>query len=368
MNLENKYLNLTDEIVCVNSIGENTLQRLSGADFDGDTCLLTDNEMLIRAAQKNYNTFKVSTSLVEAKKIKRYYTAQQLADLDVKTSVNLIGEIVNLSAVLNSLLWSRINAGETYSDVKELYCDICQLNAMSGIEIDSAKKEFDIDNKKELAALRAKYAETLAADDGRATLPHFFAHISRQKGYYNPKRKKYMKYDTTMDYVQTVVNGFRTHTAFGKECFLPFRVLLNPKKYYKHRVNRQQIEEVYAKTEKYCNEVSALYSGFLPKDEARNNYNMITEEFVRDINQLKMGFSTLYAILDEIENEEYKKIRRVLTRVLFLCENNSFNQAIKKSAEAIDELHIDGNGSINLFGIRFSKKTVVIKNKENDTK
>ena len=27
-----KYLNLTDEIVCVNSIGENTLQRLSGAD------------------------------------------------------------------------------------------------------------------------------------------------------------------------------------------------------------------------------------------------------------------------------------------------------------------------------------------------
>lgn len=37
-NSENKlidcYMNLTDEIVCVNAIGENVLQRLSGADFD----------------------------------------------------------------------------------------------------------------------------------------------------------------------------------------------------------------------------------------------------------------------------------------------------------------------------------------------
>lgn len=47
-NTENKlidcYLNLTNEIVCINSIGENVLQRLSGADFDSDTVMLTDNE------------------------------------------------------------------------------------------------------------------------------------------------------------------------------------------------------------------------------------------------------------------------------------------------------------------------------------
>ena len=29
----NQYMNLTEEIVCINSIGENILQRLSGCDY-----------------------------------------------------------------------------------------------------------------------------------------------------------------------------------------------------------------------------------------------------------------------------------------------------------------------------------------------
>ena len=85
-NKENKlidcYFNLTEEIVCINSIGENVLQRLSGADFDSDTVLLTDNEILIRAAKRNYNTFKTPTANVSSDKVKRYYTPEQQADLD----------------------------------------------------------------------------------------------------------------------------------------------------------------------------------------------------------------------------------------------------------------------------------------------
>ena len=119
-NTENKlidcYFNLTPEIICLNSIGENVLQRLSGADFDSDTVLLTDNEILIRAAKRNYHLFKTPTSFVSARKVKRYYTPEQQADLDIKTSVNKIGEIINLSQELNSLLWDRMYHGETYDD------------------------------------------------------------------------------------------------------------------------------------------------------------------------------------------------------------------------------------------------------------
>ena len=103
--------------------------------FDSDTVLLTNNEVLIRAAKRNYNTFKTSASFVEAQKVKSYYTAEQQADLDIKTAVNKIGEIVNLSQELNSLLWNKMYYGTSYDDVKELYYDICQLNVMSGIEI-----------------------------------------------------------------------------------------------------------------------------------------------------------------------------------------------------------------------------------------
>lgn len=72
-----RYLNLTDEIVCINSIGENILQRLSGCDFDSDTMLLTDNDILVEAAERNYSLFRVPTSLVESKKTRRCYTSTQ---------------------------------------------------------------------------------------------------------------------------------------------------------------------------------------------------------------------------------------------------------------------------------------------------
>ena len=220
-NKENKlidcYFNLTEEIVCVNSIGENVLQRLSGADFDSDTVLLTDNEVLIRAAKRNYHVFKTPTSFVTAKKVKRYYTPEEQADLDIKTSVNKIGEIINLSQELNSLLWDKMYHGSTYDDIKELYYDICQLDVMSGIEIDKAKKEFDIDNSKELDKMREKYKEELSDEYNKKKIPHFFSHIARQKGYYNPEKKNYCKYHTSMDYLQTIVNGFKIKNSYKKD-------------------------------------------------------------------------------------------------------------------------------------------------------
>lgn len=92
-----RYFNLTPEILYLNSIGENVLNRLSGCDFDSDSVLLTDNEILIKAALRNDGLFPIAMSDVKAKKTKRRYTDADKADLDVKTSNNLIGDIVMVS-------------------------------------------------------------------------------------------------------------------------------------------------------------------------------------------------------------------------------------------------------------------------------
>lgn len=97
--------------------------------------MLTDNEILIRAAEKNYDLFKVPTSLVESKKTRRSYTNAQKADLDIKTSVNKIGEIINLSQELNSLFWDKFNSGVPFEEIAEIYYDTSMLDVMSGIEI-----------------------------------------------------------------------------------------------------------------------------------------------------------------------------------------------------------------------------------------
>ncbi len=130
-----RYLNLSEQIVCVNSINENTLFRLAGCDFDSDSVLLTDNQCLISAAQKNYDKFPVAIMNVSSSKIARKHTSAEQCDLDIKTSNNLIGDIINLSQELNTQIWHKINHGATYEDIKDIYKDVCILSIASNIEI-----------------------------------------------------------------------------------------------------------------------------------------------------------------------------------------------------------------------------------------
>ena len=361
-NKENKlidcYFNLTEEIVCVNSIGENVLQRLSGADFDSDTVLLTDNQILIRAAKRNYHVFKTPTSFVTAKKVKRYYTPEEQADLDIKTSVNKIGEIINLSQELNSLLWDKMYHGASYDDIKILYYDICQLDIMSGIEIDKAKKEFDIDNSKELDKMREKYKEELSDEYNKKKMPHFFSHISRQKGYYNPEKKNYCKYHTSMDYLQTVVNGFKIKNPYKKK-WLPFVSILDNNLFRTSGVNQKQINKIYSILKKYTAERKNIFASELDKDDKFAKSQLLYTNLISDIESEVLGFSTLYRLLSSLEDKENSQIKNILLQVLYLCGNDSFNKSIIESSEQIEQLEVGGN-DIKLFniGYKITKKCV----------
>ncbi|MDD7755873.1 MAG: hypothetical protein PUJ51_15390, partial [Clostridiales bacterium] len=361
-NKENKlidcYFNLTEEIVCINSIGENVLQRLSGADFDSDTVLLTDNEILIRAARRNYNVFKTPTSFVTAQKVKRYYTPEEQADLDIKTSVNKIGEIINLSQELNSLLWDKMYHGSSYDDIKELYYDICQLDVMSGIEIDKAKKEFDVNNSKELDKMREKYKEELSDEYNKKKIPHFFSHIARQKGYYNPEKKNYCKYHTSMDYLQTIVNGFKIKNPYKKD-WLPFVSILDNSLFRTNRVNQNQIDKICEMLRKYISERKNIFASDLDKDDKFSKSQLLYENLVSDIESEVIGFSTLFRLLSSLEDKENSQIKNTLLQVLYLCGNYNFKKAIIDSSTKIEELEVGGN-DIKLFniGYKIAKKWV----------
>lgn len=354
------YFNLTEEILCINSIGENVLMRLSGCDFDSDSVLLTDNPFLIKVAQRNYDVFKVPTSFVSAKKVKRYYTPQEQADLDIKTSVNKIGEIINLSQELNSLLWDKMYHGLTYEDIKDLYYDICQLDVMSGIEIDKAKKEFDIDNNKELEKMRRKYAVELTKDS-KKQMPHFFAHISRQKGYYNPAKKDYCKYHTSMDYLNTVVNGFKIKNPYRKD-WLPFVSVLDDSSFKISNINQKQINRIYSLLKKYVYDRTQIFSSNADKDEKNNKAMLLYENLVSEINSEVIGFSTAVQLLRSMENKENTQIKNILFTILFMCRNQSFNDIVRQSSDEIEILEEsqDDLDGINIFQIpyKITKKGV----------
>ncbi len=185
------YFDLGENIVCVNAIGENLQQRLNGCDYDSDTMLVTDDKLLVETAEKYKDFFRVPVCEIET----AGKTDQTLAELDHDTSENKIGEIVNLSQKLNSIIWSEIHHGAPVGKILEIYNDVCKLAVLSGLEIDKAKRSYDnVNVGKELSVLRKKY---------NRPVPMFFKEIDERD-----KENEYEFYDTAMDYIYQAVKKF----------------------------------------------------------------------------------------------------------------------------------------------------------------
>ena len=357
--LIDKYFNMSKEIVYINSIGDNILQRLSGADMDSDTMLLTDNDILIRVAEKNYHTYRVPTNLVESKKTQRYYTCYDKADLDIRTSVNKIGEIVNLSQQLNSLYWQRIHSGISVGENEELYNDICKLDVLSGIEIDKAKKEFAIDSGKEIDILKRKYK---LEDDGKTIKPMFFKMITLENGYSLSGDISYRYFDTPMDYLQKIINATNYRQARAhKLSLIPFMdVVRAPETAVKSGYYGSQKTKIIDTIREYKEMIKRLYIGYEEKD--RQGKELIREEAaaykrecIKFIDKLSSHEYLMYIVLKDLEGKENRDIKTLMFEVLFGKPNETFMKMINVSKEPISRIEEDENGKEIYYNIRFSR-------------
>ena len=60
-----RYFNLTPNIICVNAIESNIQQRLNGCDYDSDSMLVTDDELIIAGVTGCYDILKVPVCKAE---------------------------------------------------------------------------------------------------------------------------------------------------------------------------------------------------------------------------------------------------------------------------------------------------------------
>jgi len=355
-----QYFNLTPNIICINSIRENILERLSGSDFDSDSLLITNNKILIESAKKNYHIFKVPTRNINPPKSKRHYTPTDLADLDDKTSNNKIGEIVNLSQELNSLLWDIVSKSgqsmeEQYDQIKEIYFDVCQLDVLSNIEIDKAKKEYPVNTTRELKRMRTKYESLLTTSDGRKRTPYFLGFIAETKNYKNIDKKDYQKYNTTMDYLHNYIAQKRSNKSKGSD-FLPLVNIFKPKEFDKNLVNKKQVAKIIRlanETSKYIKMISCNSSFYEYQYLYRNRAKM---ELLYEIDHMKINCHTMYRLLQSLDNVENSSIKNLLFYVLFNYKNDILTSILNQYDRIKTFLYEDKNGEFNVYGIKFSKK------------
>lgn len=145
---------LPKNIMHINVVNTNVMERGSSFDMDGDKFLITNCETLINAAIQNYNKFKVPVNMVKSKKTKRYtFSSKSKCELDIATSKNNIGRIINASMILVSEFWDRVNNMKGIDG--ELYSICAELSIMSCICIDAAKKVMPYDEEKILSKIES---------------------------------------------------------------------------------------------------------------------------------------------------------------------------------------------------------------------
>lgn len=360
-NVENsqidKYFNMTKEIVYINSIGENILQRLSGADMDSDTVLLTDNELLIQSAQKNYDVYLVPTNCVKSQNINRRYNSHDIASLDVRTSVNKIGEIINLAQLLNSLYWDNMSKGISIDKNKELYMDICKLDVLSGIEIDKAKKEFTIDSTKEIDMLKKKYD---MEEDGKTAKPMFFKMITTENGYALSPDTLYRYFETPMDHLQKIISSakYRQARLSNKELIPLMDIIKKPtSKSGAYNVIRDRIIEMI---KFYKMRITETYIHYDEKDKAsrqvaREIASQLKQECQRAISKMSSHEYLMYLVLKEVEKKENRSIKSLMFEIMFGKPDETFMKMIRDSKEDLSILIEDLEGDEKYYDFKFKR-------------
>jgi hypothetical protein len=295
-----KYMNLTNEIVVINTINENIMQRMSGMDMDSDTMLITDNPILIKAGLRNYDKFLVPTNLINPEKKKVEYTAKNLADLDNDTSENYIGQIINFSQVLNSYYWHCMNNGIEI-DFDDLYKDICQLDCMSGVEIDKAKKDFGtLKNANELPKMRNKYKNL--------QYPAWLDWIGAKSSSMHISKKNQMKFDCTMQYLFDCIGKYpikhRKYKDTDKEYIIKMSRIYKCDDY---KVNQKALASI----EELCNKMVSANANRSRinhnEDDIESQYCFDYEQFACAMRRYRtVGKGTCHKIITMLEDDNYK--------------------------------------------------------------
>lgn len=338
------YFDLGENIVCVNAIGENIQQTLNGCDYDSDTMLITDDKMLIETVEKYEHLFKVPVCKIESKGAANY----TLAELDYNTSVNKIGEIVNLSQKLNSIIWDRLNSGS--EDIGDIYLDVCKLAVLSGLEIDKAKRAYDdIDVRNEIERIRKKY---------ECPAPEFFELIDAKSKikWGDGKKKVYSFHKTSMEYIYQTskINFQKGKKKYAKHVTILSMLNVKPQD---NDADIWQCKEIIEELEQYNKKI--------------NWRRMLIQN--ADDDEKKV----LYENILDIKKERYEKVAKLITNenVLVLTlkyfedigTNNTnfydpllctkmFLDMLNKSKQKLATIKEDPSGEHSLYGFKYTKK------------
>lgn len=226
---------------------------------------------------------------------------------------------------------------------------------MSGMAIDAAKKEFNISFSAELKRLRDKYQRI--DDSGRRVKPNFFGAKDRGKGYYDCKKRNYLRHDTAMDYLQHEINAYRMNRArkVPLRTFIPFSDIVDATEYDHRNVWKPKVEKIIEQVRDNLNEIKSIYmAAGMSDDEKHELASLRRQDNIESIGEIELTRDAMIYLLKHIEADENKDVSRYIFNTLFGYPNTSFYELIISSREPIPELVENPGGELSIYGVSYS--------------
>ena len=155
-----KWFNLTDNILVINLWGKGSFLscKWNGSDQDSDIAFVGNNHIILETVKQAQN-YLIPINCVPQRSKLYEFTEENMAKVDGQLCNDTIGKICNLARDLSSFYFHLCNTGTKENKQKYLtmiYDDICLLEVLSNIAIDSAKRQYDCNIEAEIKKIKSR--------------------------------------------------------------------------------------------------------------------------------------------------------------------------------------------------------------------
>ncbi|MWV44955.1 hypothetical protein GRF59_15135 [Paenibacillus sp. HJL G12] len=303
-----EYLNLTDNIVCVNAIKFPLQDILSGSDYDSDTVLLIKDDCLLKLTKHVFGKYNVCINKVSSSKKKYKVNNGDMAIIDneLSNSQRYIGRTVNVGQLCMSRYWDMLNKGKSEEEIMELLKKIDVVTVLSGICIDLAKKMFDIDINKEIDRI-SKTKELLNKK------PLFWKYVSQSNDIQTTM------YNCPMDFLFEEMAQLNYASPIEEVQLID---LLLPGEIKKS--NRRQENKILSYVETMVTKINNTYSSNLSEEERDRKIDDVIKYYRFYIDKIQINESTMHSLLVKISKNKKDKIASRLLNVLYSSQKDLF--------------------------------------------
>jgi hypothetical protein len=314
------YFNLSRNIVCVNAIDFPIQDILSGCDYDSDTLVLFDSEILLELGKKCFGKYPVCINKVESQKKQYQLNNYDMCVIDnqLSTSQKNIGRVVNLGQQCMSTYWDLLAGGKTESELENLMKKVDIMTVLSGICIDLSKKLYEINIEKEISNVE-KTPELMDLK------PLFWKYISESKTI----KDRVIDYNCPMDYLYNEMTGLDYANHRKNIDFIDLLVKENIK-----NGNRKQEDKILTYVEEMCTKINSINASSTGNsddevEERNNRVDDVIKYFNFHVQKLTVKPDTMYAILVHMIKNKSKTVTKLMN-ILHTTQKEVFLEAFKK--------------------------------------